>query len=131
MPFEKVEFSFPDPDKEDEDKIEIEPSSAIEVDLSGNTSKPEPEVEDILTLHDLPQEIDDKLFDELVFQGDTDRRMNIERCRRLREFCTLYPRTCAFDEDFKRRYVEPCVSRYNIQDIRGRKNQAYSEICWD
>lgn len=84
-------------------------------------------VEDI-GFNDLPQEIDDKLLDELVFQGDTDRRMNIERCRRLREFCTLYPRTCAFDEDFKRRYVEPCVSRYNIQDVKGRKKQAYSDV---
>ena len=89
--------------------------------------EPESDVEDI-GLYDLPQEIDDRLFDELVFQGDTDRRMNIERCRRLREFCTLYPRTCAFDEDFKTRYVEPCVSRYNIRDVRGRKNQAYSEV---
>ena len=84
-------------------------------------------VEDI-GFNDLPQEIDDKLLDEHVFQGDTDRRMNIERCRRLREFCTLYPRTCAFDEDFKRRYIKPCVSRYNIQDVKGRKNQAYSDV---
>ena len=84
-------------------------------------------VEDI-GFNDLPQEIDDKLLDEHVFQGDTDRRMNIERCRRLREFCTLYPRTCAFDEDFKRRYIKPCVSRYNIQDVKGRKKQAYSDV---
>ena len=84
-------------------------------------------VEDI-GFNDLPQEIDDKLLDEHVFQGDTDRRMDIERCRRLREFCTLYPRTCAFDEDFKRRYIKPCVSRYNIQDVKGRKNQAYSDV---
>lgn len=58
MPFEKVEFSFPDPDKEDEDKIEIEPSSAIEVDLSGNTSKPEPEVEAE------PDEVDIEVVDD-------------------------------------------------------------------
>ena len=36
MPFEKVEYSFPEPGEEDSE-IEIEPSSAIDVDLSGGT----------------------------------------------------------------------------------------------
>jgi len=36
MPYEKVEFSFPDPD-EDKKTIEIEPSSAMEVDISGKS----------------------------------------------------------------------------------------------
>ena len=34
MPYEKVEFSFPDPD-EDKKAIEVEPSNAMEVDISG------------------------------------------------------------------------------------------------
>jgi len=37
MPFEKVEFSFPEPDNEEEAKIEVESSSAVDVDLSGST----------------------------------------------------------------------------------------------
>lgn len=112
------------------DKVEQTQNSNIAKfinDLREFESPDNSSVEDI-GLYDMPPDIDNKLLDELVFQGDTDRRMNIERCRRLREFCTLYPRTCAFDEDFKKKYVEPCVSRYNIQDVRGRKNQAYSDV---
>tara|TARA_R110002033_G_scaffold13363_2_gene39908 strand:- start:26 stop:1039 length:1014 start_codon:yes stop_codon:yes gene_type:complete len=41
MPFEKVEFEFPDPDRED-GTIEVEPSSAITVDVSGDAPVPEP-----------------------------------------------------------------------------------------
>ena len=46
MPFQKVEFEFPDGDDNDEEtnEIEIEPSSALTVDLSGKSS-PEPEPE--------------------------------------------------------------------------------------
>ena len=40
MPYEKVEFSFPDPD-EDKEAIEVEPSSAMEVDISGKSVSPE------------------------------------------------------------------------------------------
>ena len=36
MPYEKVEFSFPDPD-EDKKVIEVESSSAMEVDISGKS----------------------------------------------------------------------------------------------
>ena len=44
MPFEKVEFEFPDPDRED-GTIEVEPSSAITVDISGDApvSKAKPD----------------------------------------------------------------------------------------
>jgi hypothetical protein len=42
MPFQKVEFKFPDEQEEDQ-KIEVEGSSAIEIDLSGG--EPEQEVE--------------------------------------------------------------------------------------
>ena len=44
MPYEKVEFSFPDPD-EDQNTIEVEPSSAMEVDIVGKSvsSKEAPE----------------------------------------------------------------------------------------
>ena len=49
MPFEKVEYSFPDPDKEEGEgtEIEIESSSAVEVDLSGSAPEPEPETDDV------------------------------------------------------------------------------------
>ena len=40
MPFQKVEFRFPD-ESEDSNEIEVESSSAIEIDISGKTS-PEP-----------------------------------------------------------------------------------------
>ena len=46
MPFEKVEFAFPDPDKdESSEPIEIEPSSAIDVDVSGKSVSKESEPE--------------------------------------------------------------------------------------
>ena len=111
------------------DKVEQTQNSNIAKfinDLREFESPDNSSVEDI-GLYDMPPEFDNKMLDELVFQGDTDRRMNIERCRRLREFCTLYPRTCALDEKFKRNYVEPC-QRYNIQDVKNRKNQAYDSI---
>ena len=44
MPFQKVEFEFPDGDDEEVNEIEVEPSSALVVDVSGKSS-PEPEVE--------------------------------------------------------------------------------------
>lgn len=112
------------------DKVEQTQNSNIAKfinDLREFESPDNSSVEDI-GLYDMPPEFDNKMLDELVFQGDTDRRMNIERCRKLRDFCTLYPRTCALDEKFKRKYVEPCVSRYNIQDVKNRKNQAYDSI---
>ena len=43
MPFQKVEYEFPD-ESEDSNEIEIESSSAIEIDISGKTS-PEPKEE--------------------------------------------------------------------------------------
>ena len=44
MPFQKVEFEFPDGDDEEVNEIEVKPSSALMVDVSGKSS-PEPEVE--------------------------------------------------------------------------------------
>lgn len=47
MPFEKVEYEFPDPDKRDDNiDIEVGPSSAVTVDISNksSTSKLEPDV---------------------------------------------------------------------------------------
>ena len=35
--------------------------------------------------------------------------MNPKRCRRLIEFCTLFQKTCAFDEKFREKYVYPCT----------------------
>jgi hypothetical protein len=37
MPFQKVEYEFPD-ESEDSNEIEVESSSAIEIDISGKTS---------------------------------------------------------------------------------------------
>jgi hypothetical protein len=57
MPFQKVEFEFPQ-DEELSTEIEIEPSSEIEVDLSGQVSapevqsEPEPELE---IINDIPE----------------------------------------------------------------------------
>ena len=48
MPFQKVEFEFPEVDAEDgSTEIEIEPSGEVEVDFSGDSivPKPEPEIE--------------------------------------------------------------------------------------
>ena len=47
MPFEKVEYEFPDPDKRDDNiDIEVRPSSAVTVDISNKSSisKSEPDV---------------------------------------------------------------------------------------
>ena len=65
-------------------------------------------VEDIEELPYLPDDLTEHFLDEIVFKNEPRGPMNPERCRRLREFCQLYPRTCAFNEDFKRAFVYPC-----------------------
>lgn len=73
-------------------------------------------VEDVGELPYLPDDLIRRFLDEIVFQNKPLGRMNPERCRRLREFCQLYPRTCAFNEDFKRAFVYPCTKQG--RDIR-------------
>lgn len=68
-------------------------------------------VQDIDELPFLPDDLIQKFLDEIVFKNEPRGPMNPERCRRLREFCQLYPRTCAFNEDFKRAFVYPCSKR--------------------
>ena len=73
-------------------------------------------VEDVEKLPYLPDDLIQKFLDEIVFQNKPRGPMNPERCRRLREFCQLYPRTCAFNEDFKEKFVYPCTKQG--RDIR-------------
>jgi hypothetical protein len=55
MPFEKVEFDFPDPDKEED--LEIEGSSAETIDTSGKKKVEEPSDDfDIEVVDDTPPE---------------------------------------------------------------------------
>jgi len=68
-------------------------------------------VEDVGELPYLPDDLIQKFLDEIVFQNKPRGPMNPERCRRLRQFCQLYPRTCAFNEDFKRAFVYPCTKQ--------------------
>ena len=76
------------------------------------TGTSSPELEPKNNIFDkLPPGIDDKLFDELVFENKGRGRMGPDRCRRLREFCTLYPRTCASDQEFRDKYVKPCTEQ--------------------
>jgi len=77
--------------------------------IKTGTSSPDPD--EMLSFENLPVGIDEKLFDELVFENKGRGRMGPERCRRLREFCTLYPRTCASDAEFREKYVKPCTER--------------------
>ena len=47
MPFQKVEYTFPDGQEEEVNTdIEVEDSGAIEVDISGNAPEPEAKVEE-------------------------------------------------------------------------------------
>ena len=60
MPFQKVEFEFPEGEEESGTEIEILPSSEIEVDISGGpqVSAPEPEPEpelEIEVINDVPE----------------------------------------------------------------------------
>tara|TARA_R110000744_G_scaffold77930_1_gene153768 strand:- start:7 stop:1014 length:1008 start_codon:yes stop_codon:yes gene_type:complete len=60
MPFQKVEFEFPEGEEESDTEIEILPSSEIEVDISGGpqVSAPEPELEpepEIEVINDVPE----------------------------------------------------------------------------
>jgi len=60
MPFQKVEYEFPD-ESEDSNEIEVESSSAIEIDISGKTS-PEPKEEAAGVLEDEEYEVE--VFDD-------------------------------------------------------------------
>ena len=60
MPFQKVEYEFPD-ESEDSNEIEVESSSAIEIDISGKTS-PEPKEEAAEVLEDEEYEVE--VFDD-------------------------------------------------------------------
>lgn len=81
-----------------------------------SSTLPDGSVEDVGELPYLPDDLIQKFLDEIVFQNEPRGPMNPERCRRLREFCQLYPRTCAFNEDFKRAFVYPCTKQG--RDIR-------------
>jgi hypothetical protein len=73
-------------------------------------------VEDVGELPYLPDDLIRRLLDEIVFKNEPRGPMNPERCRNLSKFCQLYPRTCAFNEDFKREFVYPCSE--NISSYR-------------
>ena len=58
MPFQKVEFEFPETDEDGSTEIEIESSDEVEVDFSGDTNTPEPESEaepEIEVVNDVPE----------------------------------------------------------------------------
>ena len=57
------------------------------------------------------QDVQERFLDEIVFKNRPRGPMNPERCRHLRDFCQFYPRTCAFDEDFKEKFVYPCTKQ--------------------
>jgi hypothetical protein len=71
MPFQKVEFQFPD-EQEEEQKIEVEGSSAIEIDLSGGADndpegeevEAEPEVEEETVAEDDSEELTEDVTKE-------------------------------------------------------------------
>jgi len=58
MPFQKVEFEFPETDEDGSTEIEIESSDEVEVDFSGGTNTPESESEvepEIEVVNDVPE----------------------------------------------------------------------------
>ena len=60
MPFQKVEYTFPDGQEEEVNTdIEVEDSGAIEVDISGNAPEPEAKVEEEAVEEDLDIEVVD------------------------------------------------------------------------
>ena len=61
MPFQKVEYTFPDGQEEEEvnTDIEVEDSGAIEVDISGKAPEPEAKVEEEAVEEDLDIEVVD------------------------------------------------------------------------
>ena len=70
MPFQKVEFEFPEPEEDNSAEIEVEPSSALDVDLSGGTpvvekkpDKPDDEIE-IEVVDDTPKADRDRTVSE-------------------------------------------------------------------
>jgi len=118
------------------DELEPEPPSVFDDDgkgigkfyegqelaLEGHEPEPEPanEVEehsqvqgpsknDSVSFETLPDDLYENLLNEIVFDNQGIGKMNPKRCRRLIEFCTLFPKTCAFDEKFREKYVYPCT----------------------
>ena len=78
-----------------------------ELALEGHEPEPEPEQaqepsiqNDSVSFENLPDDLYENLLNEIVFDNQGIGKMNPKRCRRLIEFCTLFPKTCAFDEKF-------------------------------
>ena len=107
MPFQKVEYTFPDGQEEEVNTdIEVEDSGAIEVDISGNAPEPEAKVEEEVVEEDLDIEVVD----------DTPKA---DRNRKPSE-----PPTDVTDEELER------ATQMLELDLREEKQDSQRRIAW-
>ena len=67
------------------------------------------DVEDgIMRLSDLHEEFDDQLLDQYVFDNKG-RILTYDSCKKMRDYCELYPRKCYLEREFLEKYVRMCL----------------------
>ena len=65
------------------------------------------EINPILTYNDLGEDIDEKIFNEYVFDNKG-KILTHESCKKMRDYCELNPRKCYLEKEFLKRYVKIC-----------------------
>jgi len=77
--------------------------------IKQGTSSPELEQDNKFQIEELPSDVYNKIFESHL----NNRSLNeIEKCRLVQEYCRFNKQNgmrCAFDEDFRQKYVYPCT----------------------
>ena len=61
----------------------------------------------IMRLSNLHEEFDDQLLDQYVFDNKG-RILTYDSCKKMRDYCELYPRKCYLEREFLEKYVRMC-----------------------
>jgi len=86
------------------------------------------------TLMDVYPEFDDQLerkyvWDTDIFNQDfTPGNLNYENCRRLQDYCELFPRKCYLNRDYLERLVKPCQEVKKTQLLINKFMNGYQFI---
>ena len=86
------------------------------------------------TLMDVYPEFDDQLerkyvWDTDIFNQDfTPENLNYENCRRLQDYCELFPRKCYLNRDYLERLVKPCQEVKKTQLLINKFMNGYQFI---
>ena len=87
-----------------------------------------------LQLEDIYPEFDDQLERKYVWETDnfnqdfTPENLDYENCRRLQDYCELFPRKCYLNRDYLERLVKPCQEVKKTQLLINKFMNGYQFI---